>query len=100
MADYIADGKPDFYSTNTKYLEWKTTSPTEPGWYWVSYLHPHGDGKRFQFIKYINERLEYHEALPWDSEGEMRSIKFFNKDYPGAYWLGPLPAPEPPTESE
>lgn len=83
MADYIVDGKPDFYSTGMKYFEWTTTPPTVEGWYWVK-------------PRYLDDSIE-----PYIVEAKQGKAYVTGDDQPDdfdmfSHWLGPLPVPEPP----
>jgi hypothetical protein len=88
------DAKPSAYICVLQ--EW-ASEPKEQGWYWVSinYLY-HG---RHQTLIYIDNKQTYSAPTDWDSE-HREHIRELGGSNNGVRWLGPLPVPEPPTESE
>jgi hypothetical protein len=68
-------------------IEWTTTPPTEPGWYWV---RSESKYKHTWIVEVSIKNGVAHMYSEMDSE-----------DYPvwdgfATHWLGPLPPPEPP----
>ena len=87
----------DFYYVDNKFnesvtsmsatgerMQWSTTPPTAPGWYWVKRLR----------------RIELVEVERFEHEGGMGVVvngyKLTMPEVSYAHWLGPLPEPEAP----
>jgi hypothetical protein len=77
--------------------KWTTTPPTKDGYYWVFSVN-----SKPWITNPIVERVERKNGEPngelgvWHSGNwdEFHSVR----DYTGCCWLGPIPAPHPPTE--
>jgi hypothetical protein len=95
MASYIVDGKPGFYSSNMKYLEWTTEPPRVAGWYWV-YVHHN----KFPSGPSLVEVKLSDGALGTWSGGDFEPVEDYAGELLKAHWLGPLPMPEPPQKGE
>jgi hypothetical protein len=90
----ISHGKHGVTPEDCKTLTWTTETPTVEGWYWfrvksgtsessiteLSYIEIRGG--RACFAPLVN-------GYEFDDDYEMSDI---------THWLGPIPAPEPPTE--
>ena len=87
---------------HAKYMRW-TTEPTEPGLYRV--FHKYVGGKFGHKSWSSWEELQASgNSLVIDFREDVQDVKEYIeidiKDGFTVYWLGPLPVPEPPTESE
>jgi hypothetical protein len=73
----------------TDYLpDWKTTPPTEPGWYWATdYANKNTGWKEI-----VRVEAEDGEFFVRTKDGAENNIESFE------YWLGPLTVPDPPLE--
>ena len=78
---------------HAKYMRWTTEPPEQGGWFWASIRYASG---RYQRIIFIDKNQTYYAPVDWDDE-RREHISQLGED---VYWLGPLPVPEPPTESE
>jgi len=64
-------------------LQWQTTPPTEPGWYWVAQRT--NDPRVTQY--YFNGRMWMNSP---------KDYEYFPYEEYFTHWLGPLPVPELP----
>jgi hypothetical protein len=72
-------------------MQWTTTPPTEPGWYWVRWNIPYIHDVEIVRVyrEHQGDRL-FVADIGEDAEFEL--AKF-------THWLGPLPIPEPPIDA-
>jgi hypothetical protein len=78
-----------FLMKNGGAARWTTEPPTVEGWYWAKWAERH---KRDQIV-YLQKDEKFARVLVI-GDTYSREVSDFT------LWLGPLPVPEPPKESE
>ncbi len=73
-------------------LQWTTTPPTEPGWYWATRRGGEQDELVLVEMVYVGHdgMADYLVAYEQQTEYGQRLSTY-------THWLGPLPEPESPT---
>jgi hypothetical protein len=71
-------------------LKWETAPPTQEGWYWAIPQSGVFRNAWNTLVVYVYEEPDTHCLMVLE---DTPLVDF-------SHWLGPLPAPEPPTESE